>query len=284
MKLALGTAQFGLDYGISNTFGRINKQEIQKILHIALENDIDLLDTAQSYGQSEEVIGHVGSKGFNIITKISPGININDIINSIQDSLLKLRKDFLEGVLIHDFQDYQKNPEMLDILISLKKKGIIKKVGFSLYHPRELEMLLLKKVDFNILQIPFNIFDQRFKKYFHELKSYNIEIHIRSAFLQGLVFIEPTKLSKHFSSHLKVFQKFHEDVSKSKKNITETCLNFVKSNAEIDRAIIGVNKSTELMSNIQAFQNHSIGKGKTLGNYDLYKIDDEKIILPYKWT
>ena len=185
--------------------------------------------------------------------------------------------------MIHDFNDYKNNPKILDILFSLKKQGLIRKVGFSLYYPRELETLFSKNIDFDILQIPFNVFDQRFKPYFSKLKNSNIEIHVRSVFLQGLVFMEPTKLSNHFSTHIKQIKKFHDDASKSNHSIAATCFNFIQSHSEIDKVIIGVSNSAELLTNIMTFEECSKKAIPSILNYSIYSIDDERIILPFNW-
>ena len=70
MKLAIGTAQFGLDYGIANDHGKVSQKEIKKILDLARSSNISLLDTAMDYGDSEFSIGEAGSEDFDIVSKI----------------------------------------------------------------------------------------------------------------------------------------------------------------------------------------------------------------------
>lgn len=283
MKLALGTVQFGLDYGISNNSGIVEIKEINKILNTAKQNGINLLDTAQGYGKSEEKIGQANSTGFEIITKLKHGFNVNFIRESIENSLKSLNRKKLNGILFHDFNDFKKNPQSLKILNSIKEEGTINKIGFSLYYPRELEFLFQSEVEFNIVQIPFSIFDQRFKPLFSELKMRNIEIHVRSVFLQGLVFINPEEMTSHFRGYVPHFMRFRKTVKKSNSTIIETCLNYVCSQSKIDKVIIGVFSEKELLMNIEAIQTNSLKLERYYEDFERFSIKDEKIILPFNW-
>ena len=57
MKLAIGTAQFGLNYGISNTQGQVDKAQVADILSLGASLGIDTLDCAGAYGNSEQILG-----------------------------------------------------------------------------------------------------------------------------------------------------------------------------------------------------------------------------------
>ena len=96
MKLALGAAQFGLDYGVSNTHGKVEISEVENILQIAKKNGINTIDTAVVYGNSESILGKAGVDKFDIVTKLPPiPIEVNDIDlwvnNHITSSLKKMR-------------------------------------------------------------------------------------------------------------------------------------------------------------------------------------------------
>ena len=281
MRLAIGTVQFGLNYGINNQNGIVCEEELNKIFNDARNNKIDLLDTAQAYGNSEIRLGSLDCSKFNIISKLKPGIVISEIKDSVKNSCKNLKKSNLEGVLFHDFNDYKMDPKLIDELVSLKSSKLIKKIGFSIYYPSELDLILSQNIDFDILQIPFSIYDQRFKKYFKELKKRNIEIHVRSVFLQGLVFMNPEKLSKHFDKYKHQFLSFQNKCLQLNQSISSVCLNYVYSHHEIDRVIIGVCSSKELMDNVIQIKSNSINFSKF--KFDNFKIIDESIILPFNW-
>nr|MDC2855929.1 aldo/keto reductase [Ningiella sp. W23] len=99
MKIALGTAQFGLDYGISNTVGQVKTDEVKRILSLALDAGITVVDTASAYGSSESNIGQSGlSQALSIVTKVS-GENIHA---QVEKSLKNLNCESIDAVLFHN--------------------------------------------------------------------------------------------------------------------------------------------------------------------------------------
>ena len=129
MKLVIGTAQFGMKYGLFNK-NKIKQFELKKIEKLILHHKIHSLDTASSYGSSEKVIGNSKLKKLKIITKIKIPKNDNffDIqnwlTNEISKSLHNLKIDKIYGLIVHDYKDligkYGKN--YLSALKELKKK------------------------------------------------------------------------------------------------------------------------------------------------------------------
>lgn len=282
MKLALGTVQFGLDYGINNKNGIVSLDEINRILDFAQKNNVTIIDTAQAYGKSEEQLGQSGFKNFNYVTKLKPSFSNEMIDFLVDESFNKLHIIQLYGILYHSYNDYSSNPESIKSLYKIREKGKVAKIGFSLYHPEELENLLYNKIDFDLIQIPFNIFDQRFSKYFKVLKERNVEIHCRSVFLQGLVFMNPNNMNQHFSCYVDFFKKFHSEINKLGGTVAEICLKYVLSFEEIDQVIIGVNSLNELINNINLLKVKPYDK-ELRNIFNNYQISDDQIILPYNW-
>ena len=135
-----------------------------------------MLDTASGYGESEKVIGDFTrktGKKFSIITKISVSGDKTkkDLENDFLRSLKTLNTDCVYGCLVHSFEDFEDNPWVWDVLAGLKQRGLVKKTGFSLYRPEELEILFEKDISFDLVQIPFSVFDKRFDGYFNRLKN-----------------------------------------------------------------------------------------------------------------
>lgn len=277
-KIALGTVQFGLNYGINNKTGKITS--INDILDYALANNINTLDTAQSYGDSEIRIGEYNSHNqFNIISKITPEENISTE-DSFLSSLRALKSDSIYGLLIHDFSTFKKNKHILKSLQQLKDKGKIKKIGFSLYSPFELKYLLENNIEFDIIQVPYNIFDQRFEPYFKKLKNLNIEIHTRSVFLQGLFFIPPNELSEHFLDIKKHLTLLNKLAIKHNHTIASLCLAFAISNTDIDKIVIGIDSIDNLKENLSSL--HKISDDLKTQLLQL-SLKNENILLPMNW-
>src|SRR5438552_11209116 len=155
-KLTLGTVQFGMVYGINNTNGQLSINEINGILKAAKKKGIVIIDTAQSYGNSEETLGNMGVDEFDIITKFS-AIRNESLKDAISVSLKNLKLQKLYGVLFHHFEYWQQLPELWDDLEKIKAEGLVKKIGFSLYHPEQWFILKKKGVIPDLLQIPVNL-------------------------------------------------------------------------------------------------------------------------------
>jgi aryl-alcohol dehydrogenase-like predicted oxidoreductase len=285
-KLALGTAQFGLKYGINNSRGKIPISETFEILNKAVETNIDVIDTASAYGASEKILGEYinklnSKKTIKIISKF-PNTSKKKIQEAVNKSLEILHINKFYGYLLHDFSLFKKDKTIWQKLESLKKDNKINKIGFSLYYPEEIEYLLKKDISFDIIQVPYNIFDQRFEKYFDILKKKHVEIHVRSVFLQGLFFKSIQSLDEYFkgiANKLKYLNKLSQEQNVS---ISAICLNFALVNKSIDKVIIGVDSLENLLENInnQKYLNKVESVYSKLMNM---KINDQNILIPMNW-
>jgi aryl-alcohol dehydrogenase-like predicted oxidoreductase len=283
--LALGTVQFGVDYGISNTRGKVPKEEVFKILEFAYLNGVDTLDTAYNYGESEKIIGEfIKSTGhrFKLISKLPKGKNAEETRQILDKSLKNLNSESVYGYLFHDFNSFKENPSLLDTILEMKERGKILKFGFSLYHPEELLYLLDNKIIFDIVQIPYNLFDQRFGEYFPRLKEAGVEIHVRSVFLQGLFFLKPEGLKDRFIEvrpQITLLNTIAKDLNLT---ISSLCINFVLNNKYIDKIVIGVDNLSNLKENLDSLSGL---KKVAQVNRELegLRIENEQIFLPTNW-
>ena len=295
-KLVLGTAQLGLDYGIANKSGKPEENKAFEIMKYALENGINYFDTAYSYGNSEIIIGkflnfHKNYKNkVNIITKL-PSLkeekldekNINDCFF---ESLHRLEQKSLYCYMIHDFKDIENNCDEIEKnFLKLKENGYIKKIGVSIYDQFQLEFLF-KHFDFDLIQLPISIFDQRFitDNFLQRLKRKNIEIYARSIFLQGLLFLEENNLPPKMNKFKDYISRLNEISLKYNLSKEEIALLFINSINEINRIIIGVEKIEQLKKNIKALnKTEEFAKIETAINFKNLFIENIKIIDPRKW-
>lgn len=284
-KLVLGTVQFGMDYGINNSRGQVSESEVFKILAYASDSGIQTLDTAHTYGNSEEIIGKFikrSGKSFKIISKVPKPEAGKNIVSYPEESLKNLNSIKLYAYLFHNFDSYKENPQLLEQLQELKRLSKVEKIGFSLYYPKELDYLLENKIDFDIVQVPYSIFDQRFENSFEQLKNLGKEVHVRSVFLQGLVFKNPDMLENQFLDIKSELAKLIELSEQSQVSISGLCLNFVSLNKNIDKIVIGVDSLKNLQENIL-----DLSQTDTVSKYydelKMLRVDDEQIILPTNW-
>ena len=280
MKLCLGTVQFGLNYGIENK--RVEINEIDKILRAALKNGITLLDTAQSYGDSEKIIGNFKKKkDFKIISKISSSSlngsnNLEQLKKILKDSLDNLGISSLDGLLLHKPEDL-KNTNFMNNLNILNKEGYFTNLGVSIYSPDEAN-LALEIENIKYIQIPYNILDTRLDKidFFEKAKKKNKIIFARSIFLQGVLLKEHLKYPNCLEE-LKIFDNFLEDeISKLGCSKLSFLLNFVKSNKKIDYIVIGIENLKNLEEIIKAYNNTE------LQDYDYNIVRNKFINIPEK--
>ncbi len=288
-KLGIGTVQFGTKYGISNTFSRPNYKEVNNILKLATRNNILTLDTAPEYGRSETKIGKSFSKNFRIITKTAKinsfnitNIEVNYVYKTFLNSLKNLKKRKIYAILIHDFSDLLKpgSEDLVKLIKRLKREGLVKKIGISLYDIEDTEKVLnFFKPD--IIQVPCNIFDQRFiKNKFIFTKYKNIEIHARSVFLLGLLLMDEKNIPRFFNPIKKKIRKLQLFLKKNNLTQYEGSLLFMFMQKRIKYFFIGINRSEELLQLIQTTKR--IDKEKKL-NFQQFAVNDSKFINPQEW-
>jgi len=295
-KLVLGTAQLGFNYGIANKTGKPEESKAFEIMKCAVENGISYFDTAYSYGNSEIIIGkflnvHKNYKNkVNIMTKMphlkEGEIDEKNMDNYFFQSLHRLEQKSLYCYMTHDFKDIKNNcDEIGKFFTKLKEDGYIKKIGVSVYDGNQIKFLL-KYFDFDLIQLPISIFDQRFiaDKYLQKLKRKNIEIHARSVFLQGLMFLNGGSLPKKLNKFKDYIRRLNIISSKFNFPKEEIALLFVNTINGIDKIVIGVEKISQLQKNIESLsKSGNFNKIKTLINFKDLFIKDTNIIDPRRW-
>jgi len=290
MKIGLGTVQFGMPYGVSNTVGMTGPDEVKRILRYSEGRGVKILDTAAAYGASEKTLGRSLSKtsSFNIVTKTFPlksdFVDFESIAlldQRFNESLNKLQREFVYGLLVHQAKDLLKDGAdlLVDWLMKQKESGKATKVGVSVYD-REMLDLILEEHDIDLVQLPLNILDQRLlaDDYLSKLKSAGIEIHVRSVFLQGLLLMEPNKLPPYFYSikdHMVELRSFMKQLGLSP---LEAAIGFVSSIEEVDSVICGVNTLKQL-EEIVACSEVQV----SVESFRTFAINDKSILDPSQW-
>ena len=282
-KLALGTVQFGTVYGINNRTGRVPEGETAAILRRAYSAGVDMLDTAQAYGESEAVLGRAlqPDAKFRIVSKFTAGPDLTPKA-LFAESLARLNARALYAFLSHKFSDLRDYPGWHKELLELKAGGSLEKVGFSVYYPDELRSLLDGGVKFDLVQLPYSVFDRRFEALLPELKKLGVEVHARSVFLQGVAFMKPSELPPGLAGIKEKLERLHAVSEKSGLPVSALCLCFGLLNDGIDRVVVGVDGLADLEGNLAgAARKDEVAKVSE--ELCLLREDDEEIILPFKW-
>lgn len=272
-KIGIGTVQFGVNYGIANEAGQTSETDAHLVLDSALNLGINCVDTASGYGDAECVIGRYKQiKKFNTISKFIDVFDSKNLIDQFEQTISNLNLNKLYGYLAHRPLQLLKYPVLWETLLTMKQQGKINKIGYSLNTIEELEMLLENEIIPDLVQLPFNFLDQRFKPYFTDLKRLNCEIHSRSTFLQGLLLMPIEKIPEYFNP----IKSLLIDIETQTKNKEGAFLKYVLNETEVDKVILGVENENQLKQNLDALN------GATNIKPHGEKIPDH-ILIPSMW-
>ena len=282
MKLALGTVQFGMKYGINNISDIPKDDELNNIFEEANKSEIKFIDTSFVYGNSEERIGMLYNKNFNIISKFPYSKNQNELLFYFNNSLKRLNVKKLYGYLAHDPLNLIEQPHLWETLLKLKQDGYISKIGYSLYYPEELDKLLDLKLEPDLIQIPYNIIDRKFNKHLKYLKVKQVEIHARSIFMQGIFFKNYSDFPAKVATIIPIIDLIKSIAINNNLSIDSLCLNYINSNKNIDKIVIGVDNLSQLKANINIVKNEFLSN-KIISEIDNLNINDDKFFNPSNW-
>ncbi len=282
-KLVLGTVQLGLPYGINNQTGKPSEGEAFLILDLCEREGIRYLDTAESYGESEQIIGSYFLKHpnhhFKILTKFKS--NEASLKKQLSSSLERLGVCGVYGYSYHQFSDVhdlEKKHELLD----LKNGGLIQKIGVSVYTVEELDAAaLLDHID--IIQTPFNLFDNWSLRGpgIRRAKANKKEVHVRSVFLQGLFYRELELLPEMLKPLKPELLRLRELSKQMGLPVNHLALAYASHFEEIDRIIIGVESQRQLMDNLSV-QSQILSPG-IIDQISSIQIENPKWIDPRAW-
>ena len=285
-KLILGTVQFGLNYGINNSIGKLQEDEVLSLLKVAYDLGIKTLDTAEAYGNAHNLIGNFHKNFdnlfFKIITKFPHNINQKLIRTKVTEYLDLLHVKNLDVIMFHSFDSFQSNYKALNILNELKSEGLINNIGVSVYTNTQLESLLNEDL-ITVVQLPFNLLDNLKVRgdLINQLKIKGKVIHTRSAFLQGLFFkkySDDISIVQALKPHLKTLNKI---IKKQGCSMEELALSYCIKQKNIDNIIIGVDSISQLNANIKAAA-YEVNEAafKYINNIDVENLD---LLNPSLW-
>lgn len=287
MKLALGGAQFGMTYGVANTDGKVSLREASHILHSAYESGVRVVDTAIAYGESEATLGQAGVTAWQVVSKlpempmnISGASEVNQWVEEhVMASLERLKVNALYGLLLHRPQQLleEQGHYLYQALQTMKAKSWVHKIGVSIYQPDELP-LLFASMHFDLVQAPLNIMDQRLlhSGWADRLHAMGVELHTRSAFLQGLLLMSEALRPVKFNAWHSVWAIWDDWLHASGLTPLEACLRFVYQVPSVSRVVIGVDNVAHLHEILQV-------KEAPLPSLPQWGELDVKLMNPAQW-
>ncbi len=284
---ALGTVQLGIDYGINNSQGLPSADEVDKILHLAWSGGVRWLDTASAYGLSEERIGNFllanPTKKFSVVTKLPADV---DDVKSARSSLLKslgrLKLKTVECLMLHNTEHIPRlGTDLGQFLLEENEKGTILEIGSSVYSLDQLAEVA-KYPFVSVIQIPANVFDQRFLDDRALAILQRRRVFVRSVYLQGLLLMDQKDAVNRVPLASKNLERWHQTAQDLKTSPEELALGWVRKAFPSATPLVGCENADQLTKNFEIWETSQISDG-TFQRLSAMKCDIEDVILPMKW-
>ena len=257
-QLCLGTAQFGLAYGITNTAGQVSEAEVAELLLQAENAGIRWLDTAQAYGNAEAVLGRQlpVAHEFRLISKLPAqpqpvfsALDVDAWDQAIDASCQRLGVQSLDALLLHSPADLRKpGSHYLEAwLLSLRERGLVQRLGVSIYAAEDLEGVNPALLD--LVQLPLSLLDQRLLQdgTLARLRAAGTAVHARSLYLQGLLLTPALQWPPWVSPEVRAHQQAIEALAQEKGcQLIDLALGFARVQEDLEAVVIGVCSGHEL--------------------------------------
>jgi aryl-alcohol dehydrogenase-like predicted oxidoreductase len=292
-RLVLGTAQFGMPYGVANLIGQPDPETVTSIVSAVWNCGVRFFDTAQTYGASEAILGRAFvnlclSNEACVVTKLNPQLQTADpnaILQSLENSLKRLNVPRLWGVLLHheDQLDHWPNG-MATALSEAKRRRIIARIGISVYSPeRALQALEADEVD--LIQVPANIFDRRMERagVFECAREVDKTVFVRSIYLQGLALMQPDSVFNGIPCAKEAVTALQQFCTEHRVSRQHFAMEYVRRTAPAARLILGVETVAQALENCALFQKQPLSGSLTQAWTTRWSEDIEGLIDPRKW-
>lgn len=254
MRIILGTAALGSNYGIKNKGLEFSNVYAGQILNSAREMNITALDTAPQYGRAQEYIGnfHKENYKFEVFSKLPKGLEDKPdlALECVAKSLEDLQVSKLSGLYFHSAQNLLsiRHNEATDTIKNLEMSGLVESLGVSIYDSDELDQIVSRFPEIDIVQVPENIMDQRLMKSttIGRARATGKKIFVRSVFLQGLLLMKPSEYFSQGPDANRGLRELEEFSASLEVEPIDVCLSYLKHLGWVDGAVIGISRSEQL--------------------------------------
>lgn len=285
-KIAIGTANFGMQYGVANSQGKLSKNSVAEILGLAKSLGVTCLDTANAYGESQNALGEFGVRDWRVVSKISSiprdCEDVRSFVRAEIDLILtSLNLSEFDTVLVHNPKDLMGNVSEIvyEELQKAKSQGQVEKIGVSIYDPSDLESIT-SQFQLDVVQAPINVFDNRLQDsgWLDRLASMGVEVHARSVFLQGVLLSAIAQSNDFFKPWKTTFERWNRFAESSGTSAMMNCIKHVNSYDKVTFAVVGVDSAQNLSEVFDAFS----ARPQRI-NEDNFGVDSQ-LINPARWS
>lgn len=291
-QLCLGTAQFGLAYGITNAAGQVPEEAVASLLLQAQEAGIRWLDTAQAYGNAEAVLGRQlpVAHGFRLITKLpaqpQPEFSVQDADaweEAVRASCRRLGVCGLDALLLHAPADLVKpgGQHLEAWLLGLRERGVVQRLGVSIYSADDLDVVNPALLD--LVQLPLSLYDQRLlhNGTLTRLRARGTTIHARSLYLQGLLLTPAARWPRWVNPEMRAHHQALEALTEQRGcRLIDLALGFAREQPDLEAVVLGICTVQELTELRKAWAANSPWQGS---EWQAWALQDPGILDPRRW-
>jgi len=296
-RLILGTVQLGRRYGIANRTGLPARTEAMGIIARAGRAGIDVFDTAPNYGRAEELVGEAARRGVlprpRVVSKVVTMAEVKPggrreaaelVASTVRASLARLGMDALFGLICQYAPDLRTHPGLAGAMLEARDQGLVEHVGASAYHPDDARELM-ERPGMDLIQLPANLFDHRFLQngMLARLNDAGVRVMVRSAYLQGLFFLDPERLPREVARAEKPLLRLRALSREMGMELDELALAFVKGLEGVWGVVLGMESLGQLERNLSLFSRPALEPAGVREVLRTFRALDESIINPVKW-
>jgi aryl-alcohol dehydrogenase-like predicted oxidoreductase len=258
-QLILGTAQLGSAYGVTNTRGRLADDEVRSLLELARAAGVVTFDTAADYGDSQQRLGAFAPSGGRYVTKFSlPAVTEPDADSLYGRSMADLRVSSLAGLMFHKMSDLDDSraARTIELMREARDRGAVERIGVSIYDDTDLAKAVQTFRDLTLMQFPGNILDGHLldSPVMQELHASGVELHVRSAFLQGILLADPSTLSPFFAPLAPALVHLAKVASHTGTTVLGLALRYLRDHPLVDGVVVGATTPAELEAILAEWQ------------------------------
>lgn len=296
-EVAFGGVEIGMPYGIgvNSEQDMLSEEKAIDLLRAALDAGINFFDTARMYGNSELIMGKafknrrdevvIASKCVHLLDKegkLPPKRELKGIIEkSLTDSLEALQTDFIDIYMLHQATvEILENDEILKVFSDLRSQGLFVASGVSSY-TNEVSQKAIESGFWNMIQLPFNLMDQRQGELFKEAHKQGVGIVVRSVLLKGLLSDRGKNLHpalKDVENHIRKYQELLKETDYS---LPTLATKFALSFPEVSAVLVGIDKQEYLDEAVKTVDGNYLSKEMLERAKQLAYPDPEFLNLPY---
>lgn len=295
MKLCIGTVQFGVDYGLHGKPVPTVADSVA-MLNVAVRQGVDAIDTSSLYGKAENVVGAflrlglVPRENVFLVSKfgLSPfeGLSAAECVGQLEReanaSLAKMGVEYLDAYICH-VPAAVKDERIVRAMVSLRESGRVRKVGFSVYETEE-AVAAIDTHAVDLLQIPFSILDQRMlvDGVLDRAVEAGVELHARSAFVQGLALMDEKDVPEHLAALRPVIAQLDNLCRDFGILRRDLAMAFVRGHRQISHLVFGVHGMKQLQENIESFSADVPEEAIQEAKHQFANIES-RLVMPNKW-